>query len=94
MAKEKDKDKPARDMVRIRAKVDHLTTLNATLMKDHVGECPTDRAKYLIGKGLADIAEGEIEIPNVGTVAAVKGDHTERATSRKAEGAEHQTRKG
>jgi hypothetical protein len=93
VAKEKD-DKPARNMVRIRAKIDNLTTLNATLAKGQVGECPVDRAKLLIGRGVAELVEGEIEVPNMGTVTAAKGDQTERATSRAAATAEHQTRKG
>jgi hypothetical protein len=81
-------------MVRIRAKIDHLTTLNATLMRGQVGECPADRAKVLIGRGEAELVEGELAIPGMGTVEAVKGDRAERATSRPAEAAERQTRKG
>jgi hypothetical protein len=82
------------EMVRIRAKIDNLTTLNATLMKGQVGECPVDRAKVLVGRGEAVLVDEALDIPGVGTVEAVKGDRTERATSRAAEAAERQTSKG
>jgi hypothetical protein len=94
MAKDKDTEAPARNMVRIRAKIDNLTTLNATIMMGQVGECPVDRAKVLIARGQAELVEGDIEIPGQGPVEAVKGDRTERTTSRAAGAAEHQTRKG
>jgi hypothetical protein len=88
------REEPARGMVWVRAKIDNLTTLNATLMKGQEGECPVDRAKVLIGRGHAELVEGELAVPTMGVVEAAKGDHSERATSRKAESAEHQTRKG
>jgi hypothetical protein len=75
-------------MVRIKARVDNVTTLNATLMKDQVGDCPADRAKYLVGAGLAELVEGDAKVPNA------KGDLTERAVSPAAKAAETQTRKG
>jgi len=81
-------------MVWVRAKIDSLSTLNATLMKDQVGECPTDRAKVLVARGEAELVEGELTIPTMGLVEAVKGDRTERATQRTAASAEHQTKKG
>jgi hypothetical protein len=81
-------------MVWVRAKIDHLTTLNCTLMKDQVGECPTDRAKVLVGRGQAELVEGELMVPTMGLVEAAKGDRTERATQRAAASAEHQTKKG
>ena len=88
----KDQEQPRRDMAKIRAKVDNVTTLNTTLMKDQEGDCPLDRAKYLIGKGLAELVEGEINIPQMGLVTPPKGDRTERAVSRTH--TEHQTKKG
>jgi hypothetical protein len=75
-------------MVRVRAKVDNITTLNATLMKDQVGDCPADRAKYLVGAGLAELVEGDVKVPNV------KGDITERAVNPSVKAAETQTKKG
>jgi hypothetical protein len=83
-----------RGMVWVRAKIDHLTTFNCTLMAGQVGECPVDRAKVLVGRGQAEIVEGELDVPTMGLVEATKGDKTERATSRAAATAEHQTRKG
>jgi hypothetical protein len=80
--------------VRVRAKRDNITTLNATLMEGDVGECPDDRAKVLLGQGHVELVEGELDVPTMGLVTAGKGDRTERATSRAAATAEHQTRKG
>ena len=80
-----------RPMVRVRAKVDNVTTLNATLMKDQIGECPPDRAKVLVAKGLVELVEGELRIPGTETI---KGDATERAVSPAREAAERQTKKG
>lgn len=89
------REQPTRGTVWVRALIDNLTTLNCTLMKDQVGECPTDRAKVLIGRGQAELVEGELAVPTMGVVeATTKGDRTERATSRAAAAAEHQTKKG
>lgn len=82
-------------MVRIKARVDNLTTLNATLMKGQVGECPIDRAKVLIGRGQAELVEGELNIPGFAEPAKPpKGDATERAVSTRAVSTETQTKKG
>lgn len=83
-----------RPMVRVKALADNITTLNATLVKGQVGECPPDRAKVLVAKGLAELVEGELRIPGVGEVEAGKGDRTERAVNRSATVAETQAKKG
>lgn len=83
-------------MVKIRALVDNLTTLNCTLMKGQEGDCPADRAKVLVARGLAEQVEGEeLRIPGpAAAMVPARGDVTERATSRTAEHAERQTKKG
>jgi hypothetical protein len=74
-------------MVRVKALTDNVTTLNATLMENQIGECPPDRAKVLAAKG-------HVEILGEGDVEATKGDRTERAVSPAAKAAETQTKKG
>jgi hypothetical protein len=81
-------------MRRVRALRDNVTTQNATLMEGQVGECPEDRAKVLVGRGEVELVEGELHVPTMGVVEAARGDRTERATGRKVETAEHQTKKG
>lgn len=78
------------EMVFIRAVQPDLTTLNATLAKDQVGECPADRAKELVRLGLAEI----VAAPPARPVVPAKTDTTERAVSPARSAAETQTKKG
>lgn len=79
-----------RPMVRVRALVPDVTTLNATLSKGDIGECPPDRAKVLAATGRVEI----LGDPAAGDTESAKGDRTERAVSRSASAAETQTKKG
>jgi hypothetical protein len=77
-------------MVFIRAKQPNLTTLNATLANDEIGECPADRAKELVRLGLAEI----VAAPPARPATPPKTDTTERAVSPARTAAETQVKKG
>lgn len=89
---------PAEGMILVRALIDNVTTLNATLLKDQVGECPIDRAKELIGKGYVEEATGaEVTVPGAGPLrprGAAQRDLTEKTLSQEATRRERQVRKG
>jgi hypothetical protein len=89
---------PQEGMILVRALVDNVTTLNATIMKDQVGECPLDRAKELIGMGYVEEATGaEVAIPGAGPLrprGAAARDLAETMENREALRRERQVKKG
>lgn len=43
--------------VRVRSKVDNLTIDNRTINRGDEADCPTDRAKVLVSRGLAELVD-------------------------------------
>jgi hypothetical protein len=47
--------------VRVRSKMDNLTVDDRTLAKGEVADCPQDRAKYLVERGLVELVDADDE---------------------------------
>jgi hypothetical protein len=94
-------------LVKVRSKVDDLTVIDRTLKKGETADCPADRAKYLVQRGLVEVVESAPGVKPKATPEAVKpsahpvapaidakGDVAERAVATAPNTAEHQVKKG
>lgn len=75
--------------IKVKSKVDHLTIGDRTVMAGETADCPVDRAKYLVARGLVELVD-EGERPT----GVAKGDATEKAVSSPRSVSERQVKKG
>lgn len=75
--------------IKVKSKVDNLTVGDRTIMAGETADCPVDRAKYLLARGLVEAVD-EGERPTVAT----KGDVSEKAVSTPRSVSERQIKKG